>query len=209
MPQIALLGDSIFDNGAYTGGQPDVITHLRRLLLPPWQATLLAVDGATTRALPVQAERVSSAVTHLAVSVGGNDALGNIDLLSAPARSTADALALFGARVTEFEAEYRKALAPVARLQRPVTLCTIYNGALPEERQSALARVALMLFNDVIVRVAFELGASLVDLRLVCSEPADYANPIEPSGPGGLKIARAVARAAGAIPGDASTRVFT
>jgi hypothetical protein len=209
VPHIVLLGDSIFDNGAYTGSEPDVITHLRDSLPASWQATLVAVDGATARAMPPQVERVPGDATHLAVSVGGNDALGNIDLLSAPSRSTADALALFGARVSEFEAQYRNALAPVVRLDRPLTLCTIYNGALPDEREAARARVALMLFNDVIVRVAFELKASLVDLRLVCSEPADYANPIEPSGQGGRKIARAVARAAGAIPGDASTKVFT
>jgi hypothetical protein len=49
----------------------------------------------------------------------------------------------------------------------------------------------------------------VVDLRLVCGEPADYANPIEPSGRGGLKIARAVARAAGARSCDTLTRVFT
>jgi hypothetical protein len=65
-----------------------------------------------------------------------------------------------------------------------------------------------MLFNDVIIRTAFESNAALVDLRLVCSEPSDYANPIEPSGSGGLKIARAVARAAGALGGGAGTAVF-
>ncbi len=208
MPHIVLLGDSIFDNRAYTGREPDVIAHVRDVLPESWQSTLLAVDGATTRALPSQAERVPGDATHLAVSVGGNDALGNIDLLSTPARSTADALALFGARVNDFEAQYRKSLAPVVRLKRPLTLCTIYNGTLPDPQQAALARIALMLFNDVIVRAAFELNASLVDLRLVCSEPSDYANPIEPSGQGGLKIARAIARAAGAIPGEPGTRVF-
>ena len=209
MPHIVLLGDSIFDNRAYTSGEPDVITHLQNVLPDTWTATLLAVDGATTRGVPSQTERVPEEATHLAVSVGGNDALANIDLLSMPARSTGDALALFGARVEEFEAQYRGALAPVARLRRELTLCTIYNGALPDRQEAALARIALMLFNDAIVRAAFDLHASLVDLRLVCSEPADYANPIEPSGPGGLKIARAVARAAGAIPGGATTTVFT
>ena len=29
MPHVVLLGDSIFDNGAYTQGGPDVITQLR------------------------------------------------------------------------------------------------------------------------------------------------------------------------------------
>jgi hypothetical protein len=52
-----------------------------------------------------------------------------------------------------------------------------------------------MMFNDVIVRVAFERQVSMIDLRMVCSETADYANPIEPSGPGGLNIAKAILRA--------------
>ena len=33
----------------------------------------------------------------------------------------------------------------------------------------------------------------MIDLRLVCCEAADYANPIEPSGSGGRKIAKAIA----------------
>jgi hypothetical protein len=34
VPHIVLLGDSIFDNDAYTNGKPDVVTHLRRALAP-------------------------------------------------------------------------------------------------------------------------------------------------------------------------------
>jgi hypothetical protein len=36
---------------------------------------------------------------------------------------------------------------------------------------------------------------SLLDLRLICTAEADYANPIEPSVVGGAKIAAAIARA--------------
>ena len=43
-------------------------------------------------------------------------------------------------------------------------------------------------------------GLPVIDLRLVCTEPADYANPIEPSVQGGRKIAAAIA---GAIVGSA------
>ncbi len=64
-----------------------------------------------------------------------------------------------------------------------------------------------MTFNDVILRVAFELGVNVIDLRQVCVESADYANPIEPSGTGGRKIARAIARAVGAVPGAVVSRV--
>jgi hypothetical protein len=208
MPHIVLLGDSIFDNRSYTGREPDVITHLQGLLPPAWRATLLAVDGATTSGVPSQVRRVPQGVTHAVVSVGGNDALGNMDLLGTPSRSTADALALFGRRVGAFEAHYREAIESVLPLKCPLTLCTIYNGNLPDPQQAALARVALMTFNDAILRTAFERGTGVIDLRLVCDEPSDYANPIEPSGRGGLKIAQAIARATGATPGGVSSQVW-
>ena len=38
----------------------------------------------------------------------------------------------------------------------------------------------------------------IIDLRLVCDEPAEYANPIEPSSIGGAKIALAIAAGVGA-----------
>ena len=136
MGHIVLLGDSVFDNAAYTGSEPDVVTHLRSVLPSGWRATLCAVDGATTTALPSQARCVPADATHLFVSIGGNDALGNIDLLSTPVRSTADALTLFGRRVAAFEQSYRRGLAPVLALRKPVTLCTIYNGDLPDPEQA-------------------------------------------------------------------------
>lgn len=64
-----------------------------------------------------------------------------------------------------------------------------------------------MLFNDAILRAAFELRLDVIDLRLVCSEQSDYANPIEPSGAGGKKIAAAIA-AALAVVERTTTRVY-
>jgi hypothetical protein len=208
MLHIALLGDSIFDNSSYTGGEPDVVTHLRGLLPTGGRATLLAIDGAITRSLMEQARGIPADATHLVVSIGGNDALGHLDLLDAPAASTADALRRLGTAVGGFEAAYRSAVQPIIHRGLPVTICTIYNGAFEALDLAARARVALMLFNDVILRVAFEHHVSVIDLRLVCSERADYANPIEPSGPGGLKIARAIARATGAGPAGRHSACF-
>jgi hypothetical protein len=51
---------------------------------------------------------------------------------------------------------------------------------------------ALALFNGVIIRVAIDRGLPVIDLRLVCTAPADYANPIEPSSTGGAKIAAVI-----------------
>ena len=200
MTHVVLLGDSIFDNRSYTGAEPDVVTHLRALLPRDARATLAAVDGATTRSMMEQLAEIPGDATHLVVSVGGNDALGHMDLLRTPAALTADPLRHLGERVDRFEASYRSAVQPVLDFGLPVTLCTIYNGALDDRSEAARARIALMLFNDVIIRVAIEHHASLIDLRLVCCETTDYANPIEPSGPGGMKIAKAIARATGIRP---------
>ena len=195
MPSIALLGDSIFDNASYTRGEPDVVSHLRTMLPEGWQATLLAIDGATTRGLPAQVSRIKADATHVVVSIGGNDALSHLDLLNTAVRSTGEALELFARRVGQFEAAYRDAVLPLGGLGCPVTLCTIYNGWFPDERERTHARTALALFNDVILRTAIEAGYGIIELRQVCTEAADYSNPIEPSGKGGRKIAEAILRA--------------
>jgi hypothetical protein len=152
---IALLGDSIFDNAAYTNGLPDVVTHLRRILPAGVKATLLAVDGSTTAELEEQLTRLPSNVTHAVVSVGGNDAILHADVLHLPVSSTGEALRMFGQRAAGFEATYRAAIAGVRSRVAKTTVCTIYNGSLTGD-EAASARVGLMVFNDCILRVAFE-----------------------------------------------------
>jgi len=205
---VALLGDSIFDNGSYTQGEPDVVQHLREILPNGWTASLLALDGSTTEDLESQLAGLEPSVTRVVVSIGGNDALLNIDLLDLPVASTRYALKLFGQRATLFEGMYRSAIRRVLERHPRVAVCTIYNGNL-DESEAGPARVALMLFNDAILRVAFELGLDVIDLRLVCTERDDYANAIEPSGKGGRKVARAIARALGALEeGGSRSRVY-
>jgi hypothetical protein len=118
--------------------------------------------------------------------------------LRKPVRSTSEALALFSDRLGEFQRGYCSAIDRVLQLRKPTIVCTIYEGNLgPEEAR--IARVALMTFNDIILRAAFARRVSIIDLRFVCTEAADYANPIEPSGLGGRKIAQAIAFACGAV----------
>lgn len=196
---VVLLGDSIFDNAAYTSGAPDVVTHLRTLLPAGWRVTLLARDGAVTADLGGQLRRVPPDATHLVVSIGGNDVLRNLDLLSLRVASTADALDVFGERVAAFERAYRQAVGQATSPAWATAVCTVYNGAL-DESVAARARTTLALFNDVIYRVAVGLRTDVLELRTICTEPGDYANPIEPSGQGGAKIAAAIAAAVGGLP---------
>jgi len=193
MRHIVLLGDSIFDNAAYVRGGPDVVTHLRDRLPPGARATLLAVDGAVTVDVARQLARLPDDATDLVLSVGGNDALGHIGLLQRRAQHGAEALGWFADAVAPFAAEYRRLVENVARRGRATTVCTIYEGQLEPALQRP-ARAALAIFNDTIQRVARAAALPVIELRDVCTEPGDYANPIEPSVQGGAKIAAAIVR---------------
>jgi lysophospholipase L1-like esterase len=190
---VVLLGDSIFDNAAYvTAGAPDVVRQVRQRLPSGSEATLAAVDGSRMRDVRKQLLRLSAEATHLVVSAGGNDALDNSDFLTAPARSTTEALLGLASIAEEFERGYLAMLAEVLARGLPAAICTVYYPRYPEAVLQRMAVTALTVFNDCIIRAAFSYSLPLLDLRLICTEEVDYANPIEPSARGGEKIARAI-----------------
>ncbi len=158
------------------------------------KATLAAVDGSKTRDVRAQLRHLPVDVTHLVVSAGGNDALSSSDFLTTPARSTAEALLGLADIADEFERGYLAMLAEVLAHGLPTAICTVYYPRFPEATLQRMAVMALTVFNDCIIRAAFAHGLPLLDLRLICTEGEDYANPIEPSARGGEKIARAVAQ---------------
>jgi hypothetical protein len=193
MPHLILLGDSIFDNQSYVPGQPDVVRQVRALLPPGWQASLGAVDGATTSGLRGQVARLPADASHLVVSMGGNDALGASHILHDRVGQVAEGVAKLAAAQARFAADYDAALDAVLARGLPTAICTIYDT--PNDRpEQTIIRTALSVFNDVITRAAFSRGLPLIDLRLLLNEDADYANPIEPSAQGGEKMARAINR---------------
>ena len=209
MSHVVLLGDSIFDNAAYVAGDPDVVRQVRQRLPNGSKATLAAVDGSTTRDMREQLRRLPADATHLLVSVGGNDALNNSDFLTTPARSTTEALLGLADIGDEFERGYLAMLTDVLAHQLPTAICTVYYPRFPDAALQKVAVAALTVFNDSIVRAAFAHGLPLLDLRLICTEEADYANPIEPSARGGEKIARAIADFVGSGSAEDRTEVFT
>jgi GDSL-like Lipase/Acylhydrolase family len=190
---VVLLGDSIFDNAAYvTAGALDVVRQVRQRLPHGSKATLAAVDGSKMKDVRKQLRYLPADATHLVVSTGGNDALGSSDFLTAPARSTAEALLGLADIADEFERGYLAMMAEVLARGLPTAICTVYYPRFPETALQRMAVTALTVFNDCIIRAAFAHGLPLLDLRLICTEEGDYANPIEPSARGGEKIARAI-----------------
>ncbi|HEU0097999.1 MAG TPA: GDSL-type esterase/lipase family protein [Allosphingosinicella sp.] len=192
MPHVVLLGDSILDNGAYVRGGPDVVSQLRGKLPADWDASLLALDGAVAGEVTAQLGRLPKGATHLVVSAGGNDALAASFLLGQSVATVAEALSLLETAQSRFAADYMRMADAVAATGLPAAFCTVYDTP-PSSPDHRIVRTALALFNDVISRAAFAQGAGLIDLRLICDEDEDYANPIEPSARGGDKIASAIA----------------
>lgn len=198
---VVLLGDSVLDNGRYTEGKPAVIAQLGAMLPAGWKATLLAVDGATTKDIPAQLARLPAEATHLVLSIGGNDALARTGILDMPVKSSAQALLALAAVAKDIEAGYAKAVSACLQRKLPLVACTIYNGNFADASYQKRASIALAVINDVILRTAIRHGLTVLELREICSRPEDFFNAIEPSSAGGAKIARAIVQALTAPPG--------
>ncbi|MEL6164404.1 MAG: SGNH/GDSL hydrolase family protein [Cyanobacteria bacterium J06628_3] len=192
MSHIVLLGDSIFDNAAYVGENPDVISQLKVKLPENWNASLNAVDGNKVDDVYAQLEKLPSDATHLVLSVGGNDALSCIGILNEKVASSAEVFIKLANLREDFEEKYQKLIQKILSLNISTAICTIYNPNYPESTYQRIGVSALTIFNDVIIRQAFQFGIPLIDLRLTCNETTDYANPIEPSCTGGEKIVNAI-----------------
>lgn len=190
MTYVVLLGDSIFDNKSYVGANgKDVVTHLREMLPETWQASLNAIDGSVAENVSEQIHDTPANVTHLIISVGGNNAIMNADILEMRANSSSEVFNELAKRREAFEGEYQEMLRAVLSKNLPTAVCTIYYPNFPDQQIQKVAITALATFNDVITRQAVLNGLPLLDLRFICNEESDYANEIEPSDAGGKKIA--------------------
>lgn len=198
MGTVVLLGDSIFDNGAYVDpGAPDVRTQLARKLEPHgWSVDFRAIDGATTTSVLGQLNRPLPKPCTIVLSVGGNDALDHIGLLdeNRGVRSFAEVLDTFYEIREVFRRRYRELLEATLGEGQPLVVCTVYNPSFPDPGLQKAAEAGLSFFNDVIAQEAIARGLPVIDLREVCADPGAFANPVEPSQLGGELITDAILR---------------
>src|SRR3954469_4905603 len=188
MTHIALLGDSVIDNKAYVDRGPDVAEQVRMLAPKEWKVSRLAVDGATSSSVLTQLDRLPSDTTHLVISAGGNDALGESGVLDQSARSVSDVLM----KPTDIQERFRRSYATLLeRRKLPTAVCSVYDPRFPDPVRRRIGALALSVINDAITREAFARQFTLIDLRVVFNDDGDFANPIEPSVKGGMKLARA------------------
>lgn len=205
---IVLLGDSILDNALYTRPAPDTVTWLGRLA-PDWAVLLLAQDGGTIDNVPVQLRRLEQRAAVAVLSVGGNDGAQHIALLDQRTANSGEVLQQLLHIGDEFAQRYEAVARAVAERADRLVLCTIYEVQLQPARYARLARVPLAVLNDRIVRIGATLGADVLELRSVCTEPEDFVLEIEPSALGAKKIAEAIVGVIRNDPSLRSGRVFT
>lgn len=83
--KVVLLGDSILDNRPYTAPEPDTTERLRHLLGDGWSVDLVARDGAMMLDVPRQLQQAADGSATAILSVGGNDLVEHVGLLTGPA----------------------------------------------------------------------------------------------------------------------------
>ena len=213
MKHIVLLGDSIFDNGSYVGyNELDVPNQLKSLVNNDCKVTNLAVDGHVTSHIATQLNNLPSDATHLFVSVGGNDALRHLSIFNETVDTIGDAFQKMYLIGENFQKAYSEMLDSVLVHKLPTTVCSVYYPRfiaqslnrvqlyLPQqvnaEQLQQRAVAAESIFNDIIMFEVFKRNLPLIDLRVLCNEDEDFANPIEPSCIGGMKIAKTINKVA-------------
>lgn len=194
MNEVVLLGDSIFDNAAYVRGGPDVRRQVQAGLPEGWRVTLLAQDGSVTSDLPDQFRRLPASASHLIISTGGNDAVNQLGLLSESSSNVSEVLETLWSVQAQFRETYRNMLAEALSYGFPTAACTVYFPAFEDQALQRAASAGLTFFNEAILLEAARSRIPVLDLRLIFTEPEDYANPIEPSATGGAKLADVICR---------------
>jgi hypothetical protein len=208
---IILLGDSLIDNKAYVGGGLDVAAQLSSVLSKA-KVTRLARDGAVTAGVIGQLDQVPKDATHLVISAGGNDALQQSHILNEATSSVEEVLSKLAGIQGRFRQSYGQMLDLAQSRKLRLAVCTVYDPRFPDQARRRVASVALSVINDAITREAFSRGLDVIDLRVLFNEDRDFANAIEPSVQGGMKLARAIRRfasgkaEAGVIGSDQSRR---
>ena len=193
---VSLLGDSIIDNKVYVGeGELSVTEHLQYNSSSNF--TMIAVDGDTTEdVLENQLDNLKEPVSHIVLSIGGNDLLQNLHLLQDETSGMKFALEKSSELIGEIQENYTKILEHLSQYDAKVLLCTVYEGDLKSDVLLAdydkAGQAMLKMHNDTVYYLASKFDVDVLELRNIFTNKEDYANPIEPSHIGGEKLAKSI-----------------
>jgi hypothetical protein len=149
-----------------------------------------AKDGAMIAAIQGQvlSKDISRDISHIVVSIGGNNCLGHAKVLEDSCDNVIQGLLKLKIIVDEFEKEYERMICELLELKKPIILCAVYNPAFRQfmvTMDQNGVEFALAIFHSVLFNLARKYSLPVVDLRQVIDEDGDYAIPIELNEQGG------------------------
>ena len=197
MSHLLLLSDTLLDNQACIAPGRTVIAQLQRLLPQngDWHASLLPTAHATIPTVLEHIQSLPADTTHVVMSIGGTYALTTLTGIFTALSSVTEVIQQIYALQMHVEQAYLTALDTLADQHISTIVCTIAEPNFRDSDTQERMVVGLGAVNDSILRCAFVRGVPVVDTRLICTIPKDYANEIQPSEWGSTMIAAAVVTA--------------
>jgi hypothetical protein len=201
--KIILLGDSVFDNENYVQSETEAVLGV--LQNSGYKCELLARDGAIIRDVVSQIEKLEDNPKHnLFLSVGGNDALGTLDLVYRNIHLNLDEMKfLLKEFYQKFERDIHHLYAILSKKykNKEIYVCTIYYPNFDfNDRSIVFNQIKQMGYqskifelvdtlNEILIRKSEEYKFGTLDINQAFHSKIYYANEIEPSFEGSKLLA--------------------
>jgi len=190
---IALLGDSTLDNGRHLNsalGELSVGRQLsQRCNARNWKVTMLAQDGSLLEdVLTQQIPLIPMDASHVVVSCSGNDLLALLNEMVVAKFALSSVYRAVGEGLSMVSEQYRELITQLKKLECFVACCTVYRPNFDAIGFKSLATISLGVHNSRLMRIAEDLNCSVLDLASIFEGDEDFANPLELSTRGGMKV---------------------
>ncbi|OGA42945.1 MAG: hypothetical protein A3G25_15795 [Betaproteobacteria bacterium RIFCSPLOWO2_12_FULL_63_13] len=167
---LVLLGDALQNIDL---GTEEIESALMPKPRNPWKLTVLQTLRTLKRG---HASEIPRDATHIVISIEGAWAIEESGLLQGGTHTISEALEKLATAADEFESILDGMIAAARETGLPALLCTLVPARFAKLPQQRAITTALAIFNDRILRRAIAARLSIVDLRVVCNEDADYAS---------------------------------
>ena len=167
---MVLLGDALRNIDLGSGEIESVLVPRPR---NSWKMTVLQSLQALRRG---HVREIPEDATHVVISIEGAWAIETSGLLQEGTHTISEALETLSKAADAFEVVLGGMIAAAQETGLPTLVCTLVPARYAKPAQHRIASTALAIFNDRIMRRAVAASLSIVELRLVCDEDADYAS---------------------------------
>lgn len=187
---VVLLGDTLLEAYTTIDKTPG---KFENAVLPrtrhPWK---LSVVSAAEVEREGPALELPKGATHAMIFIEGNHAIEQSGLLDSRPDAYGQTLAQLSLAADEFERTVERLIRVAQAARLVIMVCTMFQPGYKDPVRQRTACAALAVFNDRVTKRAAEARVSLIDLRLVCSEPDDYDKPTLLSKSGVQKVANVI-----------------